>query len=193
MEGAFRSVGASVLALGMFGGVAAAGPRSVTLTGTRTVVVTGTLWSGVAAGTYAVQEIDSGREVRAISYAAPATMPTMGIQPIGETIRAEFGRDPAGAPVVVNASDTLTGIDRGAHQAFSVDDVRTETIVYRGSVAAEERIVETGRGAIGASFASIDLTRVTNADGSFDEDGSISVNEQHILHVRGDFSASSHD
>jgi hypothetical protein len=167
--------------------------RNVTLTGTRTVVVTGKVRYGPAAGTYAVRETDRGLEVRSILYVLAGATPASGIEPFTETVHASVGLDAAGVPTVASTIDTTTGFDRGAGQPYPVDDVRIVTTTYRGPVAAIEHVVENGTGSNGTGFASVDFTRTTNADGSFDEEGSLSTFETHSVHVRPDFTASSHD
>lgn len=171
----------------------AAAVRNVTLTGTRTVVVTGKAGPGPAAGRYAVHETDHGLEVRSILYILVGATPVSGIEPFTETVHASVGLDAAGVPTVASTIDTTTGFDRGAGQPYPVDDVRIVTTTYGGPVAAIEHVVERGSGSNGVSFASVDFTRTTNADGSFDEEGSLSTWETHSAHVHPDFAASSHD
>jgi hypothetical protein len=97
-------------------------------------------------------------------------------------------------PVVLGSTDVAFGIDRGANQGYEVSDVRTVTARYEaGALDAVEHVLERGTGTNGESFAAVDLTRTTSADGSFDETGSISSGEVHELHVHADFSAESHD
>ncbi|MDB5042453.1 MAG: hypothetical protein JWN27_3179 [Candidatus Eremiobacteraeota bacterium] len=167
--------------------------RNVTLTGTRTVVVTGKVGPGPAAGTYTVRETDHGLEVRTMLYTLLGPTPAFGIEPFTETVRASVRIDAAGIPTVLSSIDTTTGFDRGAGQPYPVDDVRIVTTRYGGPVAAIEHVVERGSGSNGVSFASVDVTRTTNADGSFDEEGSLSTWATHSAHVHPDFTASSHD
>jgi len=122
------------------------------LAGTRTVVVTGKVGPGPAAGTYAVHEIDYGLETRSILYGPLGVTPMSGIQPFAETVHASVRIDAAGVPSVDSAIDTTMGTDRGAHQAYPVDDVRIVTTTYGGSVAAIEHVVERGSGSNGVSF-----------------------------------------
>jgi hypothetical protein len=168
-------------------------PRSVILTGTRTVLESGTVRSGPAPGTYAVTETDRGLGSRSLVYAAPMPVPTSGIQPLTETVRAVVAVGGDG-PMILSATDTVSGIDRGAGQTYTVNDLRTVTATKLGAHrGAVERIVEHGFGTNGGSFASIDVTRTTHDDGSFDETGSIRSSEMHLLHVGVDFGATAHD
>jgi len=166
----------------------------VTLTGTRTVTVSGTVRSGPAPGTYAVTETDAGLASRSLAFGPPASTPVSGIQPVTETVHSVVTLTQEDGPMVVSSADTVFGIDRGAHQEYTVNDVRTVTADYQGAgLGAVERVVERGNGTNGVGFAAVDVRRTTNPDGSFDETGSLSTFETHVLHVRADFSADAHD
>ena len=166
-----------------------AGP--VTLTGTRTITVTGEPLRGLAAGTYAVAEIDPTPGVRSLTYTA-ASVPTRGVQPLVESVHSVLVA-PYGTPVESTTTDTVTGIDRGAGQAYAVNDVRTVTSTNLGEVSAVEHIVESDQGTNGVVIDSIDVTRRTFGNGAFEETGSAANAELHALHVGSDFSTTSHD
>ena len=180
------------------GGAGSAEPslRLVQLTGTRTVTVDGRPPHGIAAGTFAVSESDTGPGIRRIAFGAPRTPPDDGVQPSVETVDAalRFAATPGVArdPITVSVADTVRGLDAGAHQQFAVNEVWAVTTTSHG-LAAVERVADHGNGTNGTTFADADFTRTTNADGSFHEDGSLGANETHALRVGADFGATSSD
>ncbi len=90
------------------------------------------------------------------------------------------------------ATDTVSGVDLDAHQPYTVNEVTTVSATFDG-LAAVEHVVDMGRATVGTTFAHVDFTRTTNADGSFRETGSVGANEMHALAVNADFSAALHD
>src|SRR5665213_527990 len=166
--------------------------RRVTLTGTRTVVTTGQPRKTPAAGTYRVTETDTTPGVRSLAFDMIGPIPDAGIQPLTESVHSTI-TFPYGTPVESTTTDTVTGIDRGAHQAYMVNDVRTVTSTDIGQVGGIEHIVENDLGMNGVVIGSVDLTRTTYGNGAFDEAGSAATAEMHTLRVQSDFSAVSHD
>jgi hypothetical protein len=166
--------------------------RPVTLTGTRTVVTSGRPRKTAAAGTYRVTETDTAPGVRLLVFDVTGPVPNEGIQPVSESVHSAI-TFPYGTPVESATTDTVTGIDRGAHQVYAVNDVRTVTSTNIGEVAGIEHIVEYDLGTNGVVIDSMDFTRTTYGSSAFDEAGSIATAETHTLRVRSDFSAVSHD
>ena len=183
---------AGVLAPACASPSAAAEPHVVRLVGSRTIAETGRPLRGPAPGSYPVTETDSAGGVRWLVYGAPAVLPDHGIQLVTESITSSIS-SPYGTPVESPSTDTTTGIDRGAHQVYTVNDVRTVTTTVFGTVGRVEHFVEDDRGTNGVTMYSADFTRTTGEDGTFEESGSIATAEQHSLRVRLDFSATSHD
>jgi hypothetical protein len=172
---------------------AAAEPPQVTLSGTRIVIDYVAGGPPVLATAYPVVEHDVGQGTRVLTFGPPvAAIPAFGLQPIAESFHSVV-IFPDGTPVESLSIDAESGIDRGAHQPYEVDDVRSVTTTDLAELAATERVVEAGVGTTGVSFASEDLVRTTSLDGSFDESGSVSTLNTHSLHVGADFAASSHD
>ncbi len=167
------------------------------LTGTRTVLIDGRPPHGLAAGTFAVSESDTGPGIRRIAYSAPGTPADDGVQPFTEAVDAtlRFGatRRTARDVVTVAVTDTMSGLDLGAHQAYAVHEVWAVTTTTSHGLAAVEHVTDHGIGTNGVTFADEDFTRTTNADGSFHEAGSIGANEMHAVRVGVDFGATSHD
>jgi hypothetical protein len=145
-----------------------------------------------AAGTYAVSETDRGIGARSLRYLARTPPAPAGIEPVTATVEATVVSALDG-PRAVSSVETATGIDRGAHQAYAVNDSASVTTTWSGPVAAVEHIVENGFGTNGVSFAHIDMTRTTHPDGSFDETGSVATMNTHDRHVGRDFAVRSHD
>jgi hypothetical protein len=169
-------------------------PGTVTLTGTRTVAVTGAVYHGPAPGTYAVTETDIGLGSRSIAFGPPAVTPSSGVQPLTEAVQSIFTLAQGEGPIVRSSIDTVYGIDRGAHQQYEVRDVQTTAATYEGTgLGAVEHVTERGSGTNGGSFADVDFMRTTKSDGSFDETGSLNTGEAHDVHVARDFSATAHD
>ena len=170
--------------------------KSVTLTGTRIVSVTGSraglIPTGSAPGTYPVTETDRGLMRRTIVYGAPSTAPAFGIQPRTETVVSVVATG-RGGPTLLRFVDTTIGIDRNARRDHAVSHTRTVTTAYGDGVAAREHVVEIARAASGVIVASVDVTRTTHDDGSFDEIGSLGSGETHATRVRADFGATAHD
>jgi hypothetical protein len=165
----------------------------VTLSGTRVVTLSGTASSvAAAAGAYVVTETDRGIGARSLRFVLQTPPARAGIEPVTATVDATVFAATDG-PRVASSVETASGIDRGAHQAYTVNDSATVTTTWSGPVAAVEHIVENGFGTNGVSFAHIDMTRTTHPDGSFDETGSVSTMNTHDRHVGRDFAVRSHD
>ena len=190
--GALILVLVGVTALAGAGPPVAAETHVVRLVGSRTIAETGHPLRGPAPGTYPVTETDAAGGVRWLVYGAPAVLPDHGIQLLTESITSSIS-SPYGTPVESPSTDTTTGIDRGANQVYTVNDVRTVTTTILDGVARIEHFVEDDRGTNGVTMDSADFTRTTGVDGTFEESGSIATAEQHSLRVRLDFSATSHD
>jgi hypothetical protein len=164
-----------------------------TLTGTRVVAVTGRVGRDPPApGTYGVTETDRGVGRRLRVFMAPSPVPTRGIETGTESIESVLTLQPDG-PAVVSSAMRFTGIDRGAHQTYEVDASGSSTSVFSGPVAAVEHVVEQVRTPYVGPYSRIDMTRTTNADGSFDETGSVATMNLHELHVGRDFAVRAHD
>lgn len=119
-----------------------------------------------------------------------AVLSTTGIA-VGRNIDDEL-HAPAGTQFTITTTLNVT-YAAGAIVIPSTPSATTLPFPLGGTSAPAQRSIETAGTFVGAIGRSIQYSRTTNADGSFDETGTFSDVGAHAIHQHADGSATSHD